>query len=260
MEADCTPAAEATLSAAAVRRPGPDSRSGRADRHPLCVAQRHSLANVAAGDGVWLRHHLLAAAGALATRWGMETPARRAPRRAAPPRPPRFGSGRGRQCVPPRDARGEKTGPNPTDRRKAGSKHHVLTDADGIPLVATLTAANRPDITQLLDLVDAMPAIGGRPGPPRRRPRRVQGDRGYDSERHRHELRQRGITPVIAYRYRGGHGSGLGRTRWVVERTFAWLHRFRRLAVRYERRPSIHEAFLTLGCALICWYYLRPLS
>ncbi|MBZ5556416.1 MAG: IS5 family transposase [Acidobacteriia bacterium] len=153
--------------------------------------------------------------------------------------------------------RGKKTGPNPTDRRKAGSKHHVLTDADGIPLVATLTAANRPDITELLDLVDAMPPIGGRPGPPCRKPDVVQGDRGYDSERHRDQLRQRGITPLIAYRYRG-HGSGLGRTRWVVERTFAWLHRFRRLAVRYERRPSIHEAFLTLGCALICWYYLRP--
>jgi transposase len=151
----------------------------------------------------------------------------------------------------------KKTGPNPTDRRKAGSKHHVLTDADGIPLVATLTAANRPDITQLLDLVDAMPPIGGRPGPPCRKPDLVQGDRGYDSERHRDRLRQRGITPLIAYRYRG-HGSGLGRTRCVVERTFAWLHRFRRLAVRYERRPSIHEAFLTLGCALICWYYLRP--
>ena len=54
------------------------------------------------------------------------------------------------------------------------------------------------------------------------------------------------------------HGSGLGRTRWVVERTLAWLHRFRRLAVRYERRPCIHEAFLTLACSLVCWYYLKP--
>ena len=102
-----------------------------------------------------------------------------------------------------------------------------------------------------------MPAIGGKPGPPRRKPAAGQGDRGYDSQRHRAELRRRGIRPILAHRYRG-HGSGLGRTRWVVERTLAWLHRFRRLAVRYERRPSLHEAFLTLGCALICWYYLRP--
>jgi transposase len=104
-----------------------------------------------------------------------------------------------------------------------------------------------------------MPPIGGRPGPARHKPARVQGDRGYDSEWHRAQLRHRGITPVLARRFRG-HGSGLGRTRWVVERTLAWLHRFRRLAVRYERRPTIHEAFLTLGCALICWYYLRPAS
>lgn len=62
-----------------------------------------------------------------------------------------------------RALRGGTTGPNPTDRRKAGSKHHILTDAHGIPLVAILTAANRNDITQLLPLVDAMPPLGGRP-------------------------------------------------------------------------------------------------
>ena len=52
------------------------------------------------------------------------------------------------------------------------------------------------------------------------------------------------------------HGSGLGRWRWVVERTFAWLNQFRRLRVRYEKRADIHEAFLSLGCALICWRFL----
>jgi len=53
------------------------------------------------------------------------------------------------------------------------------------------------------------------------------------------------------------HGSGLGRWRWVVERTFAWLNQFRRLRVRYEKQADIHEAFLSLGCALICWRFLR---
>jgi transposase len=120
-----------------------------------------------------------------------------------------------------------------------------------------VSAANRNDISELLDLVDAFPAIGGRPGRPCRRPQAVQGDRGYDSDRHRLELRVRGIRPILARRYRG-HGSGLGRTRWVVERTLAWLHRFRRLTVRYERRACVHEAFLTLACALVCWYFVRP--
>jgi transposase len=84
----------------------------------------------------------------------------------------------------------------------------------------------------------------------------VQGDRGYDSRWHRDELRRRGIRPQLAKR-RTPHGSGLGRTRWVVERTLAWLHRYRRLNVRYERRACVHEAFLTLGCALICWNFLK---
>jgi transposase len=195
----------------------------------------------------------------MATGRRLEPIASRVAHRIAAPRGTRSRPRDRRQCLPPRAARGKKTGPNPTDRRKAGSKHHVLTDAQGIPLVARLTAANRNDISELLALVDAMPAIGGRPGPPCRKPSAVQGDRGYDSERHRAELRRRRITPVLARRY-CPHGSGLGRTRWVVERTLAWLHRFRRLNVRYERRPCVHEAFLTLACALVCWYFLKPVS
>lgn len=120
-----------------------------------------------------------------------------------------------------------------------------------------MTAANRNDITQLLPLVDAMPPLRGRPGRPARKPRLVLGDRGYDSQPHRDQLLARGIASQLAKR-RTPPGSGLGRTRWVVERTLAWLHRFRRLAVRYERRPCIHEAFLTLACSLVCWYYLKP--
>lgn len=123
-------------------------------------------------------------------------------------------------------------------------------------MVARLTAANRNDITQLLPLVDAIPPLSGARGRPRRRPDRVQGDRGYDSERHRGQLRARRIVPVLARR-KTPHGSGLGTTRWVVERTLAWLHRFRRLNIRYERRPMVHEAFLSLGCALICWNFLK---
>ena len=128
----------------------------------------------------------------------------------------------------------------------------MLTDAGGIPLVTSVTGANRHDVTQLLPLVDAVPAVAGRRGRPRRRPQRVQGDRAYDSQPHRRALRQRGIQPLLAKR-RTPHGSGLGAHRWVVERTNSWLHQFRRLRVRYERRADIHQAFLTLGCIVICF-------
>lgn len=119
----------------------------------------------------------------------------------------------------------------------------------------TLTGANRHDVTQLLPLVEAIPAVAGRPGRPRRRPERLCGDRAYDSQPHRMLLWIRGIEPLLAQR-NTPHGSGLGRFRWVVERTLSWLHPFRRLRVRYERRADIHEAFLKLGCVMICWNML----
>jgi transposase len=62
---------------------------------------------------------------------------------------------------------GEDTGPNPTDRGKSGSKHHVLTDARGIPLAATVTAANVNEVTQVPDVLTHMPPVGGKPGPKR---------------------------------------------------------------------------------------------
>ncbi len=150
---------------------------------------------------------------------------------------------------------GAKTGPNPTDRRKKGSKHHLVTDANGIPLSVTLTGANRHDVTQLLPLVDSIPPIAGKVGRPIRRPDSLLGDRAYDSEPHRQQLRNRGIVPLLAKR-RTENGSGLGIYRWVIERTISWLHQNRRLRIRYEKRDDIHEAFLTIGCIKICWNHL----
>lgn len=115
-----------------------------------------------------------------------------------------------------------------------------------------LTPANVHDVTQLVPLVDGIPKVRGRIGHPRQRPNSLLADRAYDSRSHHVALVLRGIRPRIARRG-VDHGSGLGKQRWVVERTFAWLHQFKRLRVRFERRADIHEAFLTLGCALICW-------
>lgn len=107
-------------------------------------------------------------------------------------------------------------------------------------------------MTELIPLIDAIPPIAGKPGAPRRKPTAVYADRGYDSQMHRMLLWIRGIEPFIAKRGTA-HGSGLGRVRWVVERTLSWLRRFRRLRVRYERRDDIHEAFMSIGCGMICW-------
>jgi transposase len=73
----------------------------------------------------------------------------------------------------------------------------------------------------------------------------VIADRGYDHDKYRRLVRQRGIKPLMPRR-QTEHGSGPGRYRWVVERTFAWLHNFKRLLVRYERRADMHRALLGL--------------
>lgn len=135
----------------------------------------------------------------------------------------------------------------------------MICDGRGVPLAIQLTAANRNDSQQALALVDAIPPLQGERGGPRRRPDQVLGDRGYDAESIPRGLRARHIVPLLAVR-RTKHGSRLGRWRWVVERTFAWLNQFRRLRVRYERRADIHEAFLSIGSALICSRYFKALS
>jgi transposase len=153
-------------------------------------------------------------------------------------------------------SQGGHTGPSPVDRGRPGSKHHLIVDAAGIPLAITLTGGNRNDVTQLLPLVDTVGPVRGKVGRPRQHTDTVVADRGYDHDKYRRELWRRGIKPVIARR-ETEHGSGLGRLRWVVERTFAWLHQLRRLRIRWERDATLHLAFMNLGCAVICWRYLQ---
>lgn len=132
-----------------------------------------------------------------------------------------------------------------------------MVERTGIPLVVALTAANVHDSRLLEPLVDAIPPLRtGRRGRPRRRPDKLHADKGYDYRRCRDACRRRKIKHRIA---RKGIESKekLGKHRWVVERTIAWLARYRRLTIRYERLAAMHRAFLHLGCALICFNYLQ---
>ena len=218
-------------------------------------AQRDSLADAAAGDELWFGDELLAKVARLARGRHLATDPLRLARLASALRKDRLVTGgRGRQFRAS-GFWGAQTGPNPTDRAKLGSKRHLICDGQGVPLAVQLTGANRNDSQQALALVDAIPALQGERGRPSHRPQSVLGDRGYDAEAIRQGLRDRNIVPWLAKR-NTEHGSGLGRWRWVVERTFAWLNQFRRLRVRYEKRADIHEAFLALGCILICWRFL----
>jgi transposase len=131
-------------------------------------------------------------------------------------------------------------------------------DRNGIPLAIRLSAANAHDATQLIPLVDTIPPIigpRGKPGRPRKRPAKLHADKAYDSSPLRRALRARRITPRIARRSVESR-ERLGRHRWVVERSLAWLLGCRRLGVRYERRADLLEGLLHLVCALICVRFL----
>ena len=136
------------------------------------------------------------------------------------------------------------------DRGRTATKRHLITDGNGLPLAAALTAANVNDYGQLVPLLDQVAVLPGR---------QVLADRGYDSHAVRDGIVARGHQPRVAARNRRGQGrrrDEQARERTVIERTFAWLGQMRRLATRWERQADLYLAFLLIGCAVICWRHL----
>jgi transposase len=150
---------------------------------------------------------------------------------------------------------GEQTGPSPVDRRNSGTKHTLLVSDTGVPLAIRTAGANARDHTQIIPLGIEFPRVGGKPGRPKGAPDVLYADRGYDSEATRWILRWVGIEPRIAKR-KTSHGSGLGRVRWVVERTISWIKGLRRMRVRYDRRGIIRDAWTTLAACAVCFRIL----
>lgn len=151
---------------------------------------------------------------------------------------------------------GEGTGPSPVDRRKPGTKHTLLVDRHGVPLAIRTALANASDHAQVIPVVLDFPHVGGKPGRPKGLPDEAYADRGFDSEATRGLLAWLGIEPHIGRRG-AAHGSGLGKVRWVVERTISWLKGLRRLRVRYDRLGVIQEAWNTLAASVICFRLLH---
>ena len=143
-------------------------------------------------------------------------------------------------------------GANPVDRGKPGSKLHLVCDGGGLPLTAAVTAANINDTTMFEAVLEDVPPVRTPTGRRRRRPAKVDADKGYDSRANMAYLRRRGITARIARR--GIESSiRLGRHRWRVERSLSWLSCFRRLQVRWDRDSGRWFAFVLLACAVVCF-------
>jgi DDE family transposase len=127
-----------------------------------------------------------------------------------------------------------------------------MTDADGVPLVVRTTPANVNDETQLPALLEAMPAVRGPRGRPRRKPGGVFGDRAYGTAETVALVTMLGIYSLLAPRNDDTHGSGLGTFRYVVEGTLAGFSHFRRIKMCYERWGEHFQAFHDLAaCCLV---------
>jgi len=150
---------------------------------------------------------------------------------------------------------GKKTGANPTDRGKAGVKRSLLTEGQGVPIGLVIDGANRHDMKLVRPTLDSILVV--RPEPTSEQPQGLCLDKGYDYDEVRETLTAFGFTAHI--RSRGEEAKDLKREagkkarRWVVERTHSWLNRFRRILVRWDKKPQNSVAFLHFACALIAF-------
>ncbi len=150
---------------------------------------------------------------------------------------------------------GGKTGPNPTDRGKDGTKRSLLTEAGGVPVGLVLDGANRNDFKLARATLDSIPIA--RPEPTPAEPQGLCLDKGYDYPEVYALADEFGFTAHI--RKRGEEAQALKREagdkarRWVVERTHSWMNRFRRLLIRWEKKPANYLGLLHLVCALITY-------
>jgi putative transposase len=150
---------------------------------------------------------------------------------------------------------GEKTGRNPTDRGKSGVKRSLLTEGHGVPIGLTIAGANRHDMTLVRATLERL--VVERPAPTPEQPQGLCLDAGYDYDEVYAILQEFGFTAHV--RSRGDEAKALKREagfkarRWVVERAHSWMNRFRRLLIRWDKKPENYLAFLHFACGLIAF-------
>jgi putative transposase len=149
---------------------------------------------------------------------------------------------------------GKKTGPNPTDRAKRGTKRSVLTEGHGVPIGLAVSGANTHDKRLVEETLSSVPIAAPDPDEV---DQHLCLDKGYDYEDVRETVAEYGYTAHIPHK--GEDPSqrrklpGYRARRWVVERTHSWMNRFRRLLIRWEKKADNYAAMLQLACAFIAY-------
>jgi putative transposase len=150
---------------------------------------------------------------------------------------------------------GKKTGKNPTDRGKLGTKRSLLTEGGGVPVALAVEGANKNDFKMVRQTLESLAVE--RPEPTVEQPQGMCMDKGYDYNEVRQLLSEFGFTAHI--RSRGEEAQaikqevGYKARRWVSERTHSWMNRFRRILVRWDKKVENYLAFLHLACAYITY-------
>ena len=131
----------------------------------------------------------------------------------------------------------------------------MLTEGHGVPIGLAVAGANRHDMKLVRETIDSL--VVERPEPTDEQPQGMCLDKGYDYQEVRDTLAEFGFTAHI--RSRGEEAKAIKREagfrarRWVVERTHSWMNCFRRILIRWEKKPENHIAFLHFACALIAF-------
>jgi transposase len=160
------------------------------------------------------------------------------------------------------------TGNNPTDRSKIGTKRHLLTDKNGIPLSTVITSASTHYIKAVADVIDN--SVINRPSNlsftkknKRMKYNHLCLDKAYNSKPIENEIIRRGYVPHIPYKRKRGQRKEeiayqhkhqtIRNKRWVVERTNSWHNRFRKLFTRYEKKVENYLGLVQLSCSIIIY-------
>lgn len=143
---------------------------------------------------------------------------------------------------------GKKTGRNPTDRGKIGSKKSILNDGRGIPLAIAVHPSSQHDSKTIDEVLDGLCIKKLKKGSI------LYCDKGYDDWTIRIGFHLLGVKAIIPKRgkfKKTGKPISLGKFRWVVERTHSWINDFRKLKTRWEKKSKNFIGLIQIACSII---------